>query len=350
MNKKNRSESKSQSPLNLSERITIELRYRDGKSITSIGKELGRNKSTISREVAGKAHGGINKYNADRAHAKALERIGNRGNISIISQNEKLREYVVGKLKLSWSPEQISLRLPIEYKKDKTMRISHEAVYQYVYNQIRRDGNGKVKDGCEDLRMCLPRRHKRRAKKGFRKAQKAERRGSLPSIDDRPSIVEERSRIGDWEDDFLVSRASKVCIKSVNERKSGIVLFGKTKDGTAKWGDVVLFEKLKQIPSEYLQTLTRDNGSENKDWKSVEEALNLSVFFAHPYHSWERGSNENCNGLLRRYFPKGTDWSKVTDEQIARAEYLINNRPRKRFGGLTPVEVFYKKTGVAIYS
>ena len=99
------------------------------------------------------------------------------------------------------------------------MRISYEAVYQYVYNQIRLDGNGKVKDGCEYLRMCLPRRHKRRAKKGFRKAQKAERRGSLPSIDDRPSIVEERSRVGDWEDDFLVFRAYKVCIINNDSRQ-----------------------------------------------------------------------------------------------------------------------------------
>ena len=341
---------KSRKPLTLSERITIELRYRNGQSITNISKELGRNKSTISREIDGKPRTGIGKYNADRAHAKALERIGNRGNVSIISINEKLKKYIIRKLKIGWSPEQISIRLPIDYADDKTMRISHEAIYQYVYAQVRRGGNGAVKEGCEDLRSCLTRRHKRRAKKGMRAAQKAERNASLPSIDDRPRVVEERSRVGDWEDDFLVSRASKVCIKSVNERKSGIVLFGKTKDGTAKWGDMVLFEKLKGIPSKYLKTLTRDNGSENKDWETVEKTLGLLVFFAHPYHSWERGSNENCNGLLRRYFPKGTDWSNVTEAQIARAEYLINNRPRKRFGGFTPVEMFYQETGVALYS
>ena len=181
-------------------------------------------------------------------------------------------------------------------------------------------------------------------------SQKQERRSILPSIDDRPEVVLTRSRIGDWEDDFLVSRASSVCVKSTNERMSGIVFFGKTRDGTASSGDLVLFAKLGQIPTQYLKTLTRDNGSENKDWKTVEATLGLTVFFAHPYHSWERGSNENCNGLLRRFFPKGTDWSTITDEALAHAEYLINSRPRKRLGGLTPYEFFYQMTGVALDS
>lgn len=228
------------------------------------------------------------------------------------------------------------------------MRISYEAIYQYVYTQVHRGGHGYMKPGHEDLRSYLPRRRKRRMAKGFRKVQRAERWANVPSIDDRPEIVDARTRIGDWEDDFLVSRSSKVCIKSTNERMSGIVFFGRTIDGTAKAGDLVLFEKLGQIPQQYRKTLTRDNGSENKDYKTVQATLGLSVYYANPYHSWERGSNENCNGLLRRFFPKGTDWSTITDEAIAHAEYLINSRPRKRLGGLTPYEFFYKKTGVAL--
>ena len=149
---------------------------------------------------------------------------------------------------------------------------------------------------------------------------------------------------------FFVSKKSKVCIKSVNERRGGIVFFRKTVDGKAKTGDSVLFEKLKKIPSKYLKTLTRDNGSENKDYKNVEKKLGLKVFFAHPYYSYERGSNENANRLLRRFFPKGTDWSTISDEEIARAEYLINTRPRKRLGWKTPAEVFYQETGVALFS
>lgn len=264
--------------------------------------------------------------------------------------HEPLRVYVIKKLKIGWSPEQIEIRLPLKYPKDTAMRISYEAIYQYVYAQIHRGGHGAVKPGCEDLRPYLPRRHKRRMAKGFRKVQKTERRAGLPSIDDRPEVVEARTRIGDWEDDFLVSNASRVCVKSANERMSGVVFFGRTTDGTAKAGDLVLFEKLNQIPQKYRKTLTRDNGSENKDWKTVQATLGLSVYFAHPYHSWERGSNENCNGLLRRFFPKGTDWSIISDEAIARAEYLINSRPRKRHGGLTPYEFFYQETGVALDS
>ena len=171
----------------------------------------------------------------------------------------------------------------------------------------------------------------------------------LPSIEDRPKEVEKRKKIGHWEDDFLVSKKSKVCIKSVNERKSGIVFFGKTKDRTAKSGDLILFEKLNKIPKDYLKTLTRDNGAENKEFKKVEKELNLKFYFAHSYCSYERGSNENCNGLFRRFFPKGTDFSKIEESEIEKAEYLINTRPRKRLGGYTPAEVFFRETGVAIF-
>ena len=112
----------------------------------------------------------------------------------------------------------------------------------------------------------------------------------------------------------------------------------------------MLFDKLNRIPNKYLKTLTRDRGSENKNYKSVEKHLGLSVYFAHAYCSCERGSNENCNGLLRRYFPKKTDWDKISNKEITWAEYLINTRPRKRLNGFTPAEVFYKETGVALFS
>ena len=331
-------------------RVLIETRYCvDGKSMRSIALELDRPTSAISREIAGKPRIGMGRYRANVAERKSEAGRHKQGR-NPKSLHEPLLEYVVKKLKLGWSPEQISIRLPIEYPKDLAMRISYEAIYQYIYAQIHRGGHGYVKTDCEDLRIYLPRRHKRRQAKGFRKVQKTERRSRLPSIDNRPKVVEARSRIGDWEDDFLVSRASQVCVKSANERMSGIVFFGRTKDGTATAGDLVLFEKLGQIPSQYRKTLTRDNGSENKDFKTVEATLGLTVFFAHPYHSWERGSNENCNGLLRRFFPKGTDWSTISDEALAQAEYLINSRPRKRLGGLTPYEFFYQMTGVALDS
>jgi IS30 family transposase len=315
----------------------------------SIALELDRPPSAISREIGGKPRKGMGRYRASVAEKQSEANRHKQGRDSKCLY-EPLREYIVTKLKLGWSPEQISIRLPIEYGKDRLMRISHEAIYQYVYSLVHRGGHGYMKPGCEDLRKYLPRRHKRRQAKGFRKAQRAARLANLPSIEGRPRVVDRRSRIGDWEDDFLVSRSSKVCIKSINERMSGIVFFGRATDGTAASGDLVLFEKLGQIPSQYRQTLTRDNGSENKDYQTVQAALGLSVYFAHPYHSWERGSNENCNGLLRRFFPKGTDWGTISDEEIAQAEYLINSRPRKRLGGLTPYEFFYQETGVALDS
>jgi len=349
MKKNNKVGLKSRKPLTLRERIDIEARYRYGMSITNIAKELSRDKSTISREIKGKPGTGIGKYNADVEHRKALNRIKKRGNISNIDKNEQLKKYTVEKLKLGWSPEQISIRLPIDYPNNKKMRISYEAVYQYIYRQIHRSGNGAVRKGCEDLRPYLPRRHKRRAKKGFRKAQRAARNALLPSIENRPGEVDKRLRVGDWEDDLIVSRASKPCVKSINERKTGVVFFGKTKDSTALACDRVVFDKLSKIPKEYRKTLTRDRGSENIDYKTVEKQLNLSVYFAHPYCSYERGSNENANGLLRRYFPKKTDWGMISDKDIAQAEYLINTRPRKRFNGLSPTEVFYQETGVALF-
>jgi IS30 family transposase len=339
-------------PFSIRERSIIEVRWgRDSKSITEIAEELKRNKSSISREIGGKPRKGVGKYNADVAHRKAISRIANRGNVPKTSKNKELKLYIEAKLKDErWSPEQVSIRLPHEFPNDKTMRIATESVYQEVYRRVRRGGNGKVKQGELDLRSYLPRRHKCRATKGFRKAQKTERDASLPSIDIRPAIVEQRKRIGDWEDDTLVSRQSRSRVKNATERTSGVTFFGKTRDGTAESCDSVLTEKLSRLPRTVLRTLTRDRGKENLGWREVERTLGLKVFFAHPYCSSERGTNENTNGLIRRFFPKKTDWSKVPDSDLERAEYLLNTRPRKRHGGLTPVEVFFNATGVALYS
>jgi transposase, IS30 family len=335
--------------LSYKERVLIENRYCvDYKSKKAIARELKRPVSTISREIAGKPRKGRGKYNADIAQRVSDEKRGNQGRDGKLESNKQLQEYVIEKLTLGWSPEQISIRLKIEFTDDKTMRISYEAIYQYIYNQHHRGGNGTLKNGCVDLRQCLPRRHKRRATKGARKAQKMERESMLPSIEKRPSIVDKKKRIGDWEDDTLVSRQSAARIKSVSERKSGIVFFAKTKDGTVASCDEVLRKRLEALPQEYRLTLTRDRGSENMGYEELSKELGMKVFFAHPYCSYERGGNENDNGLFRRYYPKKTDFATLTNEEIVAVEYLINSRPRKRLGGLTPYEVFYQETGVAL--
>ena len=329
----------------LDDRIKIEIRYRDGWSLREIAEYLGngRTAGSICREISGKLRKGTGKYQAHIAHEKALA--GRIGKKQFRLKNKLIRNYIVEKLKLGWSPEQISLRLPIDHPKE---AISYEAIYQFVFVQIYRGGNGTVKKDCEDLRKYLPRRHKRRAKKGFRKAQKLERIGQLPSIEDRPKEAEGRKEIGHWEDDTIVSRQSLVCVKSINERVSGVVFLGRMRDGTNEESARVVCERLSEFPSPYLKTLTRDRGTENTGYKEIETALNISCYFAHSYCSYERGSNENLNGLVRRFFPKKTDFAKVSNEEIKRVEYLLNTRPRKRFGGKTPLEVLYEKTGVVI--
>jgi transposase, IS30 family len=343
---KNQKQKRRLKRLDLSERIQIEIDYKRGKSLSEIAKHLGksRNKSTISREIGGCPRKGRGKYQAYQANCRAIERESHRGKRDRL-KNEAIRTYTKEKLKLGWTPEQVEMRIGKDLGEEYS--ISYEAIYQYIYFQVRRGGNGKVKDGCEDLRPYLARRHARRQTKGFRKAQKAER-VALPSIDDRPKVVEKRIDVGHFEGDTIVSRESKPRLKTLNERSCGIAFIGKTKDGTTTECNRVALEKLIQFPEEYRKTLTQDRGTENLDYKPLEEDLNISCYFAHAYCSQERGSNENMNGLIRRYFPKGTDFSKVTDEQIMRVEGLLNNRPRKRFGGLTPCDVLFMKTGVAL--
>ena len=329
----------------MDDRIQIEIQYSQGKSYGAIAKHIGngRNKSTILREINGRPNKGVGKYKAYVSHCRFLEKEKSRGKRERL-KNEVIRSYTKEKLKLGWSPEQVSIRIGIDLGKE--YGISYEAIYEYIYDQI--GSNGKTKKGYEDLRMYLPRRHKRRSTKGARSAQKADRIGSLPSIEDRPREADKRKVVGHWEDDTIVSRQSGERIKSMNERVTGIILLGKMKDGSSLESTRVVCEKLAMIPSPYAKTLTRDRGSENLDWKTIENTVGLKVYFAHAYCSQERGSNENLNGLIRRFFPKKTDFAKVTDVELHRVEYLLNTRPRKRFGGKNPLEVLLERTGVAL--
>lgn len=331
--------------LTLDERIKIEIEYQGGSSFREIAKVLGngRSASAVCREIGGRPRRGLGKYQAYVAHNKACDRREERGKRPRL-KNALIRAYTKAQMKLGWSPEQISLRLPIDCK---GQEISYEAIYQFVYAQIHREGNGALREGCEDLRQYLPRRQKRRATKGVRKGQKTER-PILPSIEDRPKEVDKRREIGHWEDDTMVSRKSTGRFKTINERVSGLVFIEKMKNGSAEESNRAVVKRLNSVPFPYRLTLTRDRGTENFGYKEIEEVLNLSCFFAHPYCSYERGSNENVNGLIRRYFPKGTDLAKITDREVAHVEYLLNTRPRKRLDGLTPYEVFFKETGVAL--
>jgi len=185
-------------------------------------------------------------------------------------------------------------------------------------------------------------------KKGLRKSYRIEK-GPLPSIDDRPQEVTARLSVGHWEDDSIVSSPTiPVRLRTTNDLASGLVLIGKAHNRTMVEANRITRERLGILPPSLRKTLTRDRGSENMGYEVLETTLGIRCFFAHAYHSWERGSNENTNGLIRRFFPKKTDFRTVTDEEIHRVEYLLNSRPRKRLGWKTPYQVFYELTGVAL--
>lgn len=324
--------------LTVEEREKIQEMLWQKASIRTIATALNRFPSSISREIKrNKDSLGRKRYVPRIAHEKALKKRNSRGREDRL-KNDTIREYVVKRLKNdSWSPEQITGRLSQDMP---GQSISHEAIYQYVYAQVYRDGWGLLKPGREDLRCYLKRRHKRRQKKGLRKSQKVSR-FSGHSIEKRPFVVDSRTRIGDWETDSIVSKNNEAGLNSLTERKSGLILLTKITGKTAEATTKTIIRRLYALPK---HTLTMDNGSENQGWREIESALSLKCFYAHAYASWERGSNENGNGLVRWYFPKKTDFSKISDEEIARAEYALNTRPRKRLKWKTPLEVFSEES------
>jgi len=328
--------------LTIEEREVIQKMLWQKQSIRAIAKKLRRNSSSVLREIEKNKSPDRNVYMPRLAHEKAIKNRSKRGRKKCL-KNNRIRNYVVKHLKLGWSPKQIAGTIENSIGES----ISYEAIYQYIYAQIHREGYGYLKPNCEDLRPCLARHKKRRSKKGMRKSYRIDK-GPLPSIEDRPIEAELRINIGHWEDDLIVSKQSNTKLKTINERYSGLVFIKKIKNGTIEESNKAVIERLSAMPRQYLKTLTMDRGSENLGYQEIEKVLGLNCFYAHAYHSWERGSNENLNGLIRRYLPKKTDFNKVLDDDIRKIEYLLNSRPRKRLGWKTPYEVFYNMTGVAL--
>lgn len=329
--------------LTVFERALIGQKHKEGVHVEHIAQLVKRERSTVIRELARNGAPRTRRYRPESAHNKALARRAKRGCRPRL-KNELTRTYTVLKLKLGWSPEQISLRLPIDHP---GQTISPEAIYQYIYSLVTNGGTGKIREGNEDLRVYLARRHKRREKKGFRATQKLYQT-PLPSIEDRPVVADRRKQVGHWEDDTIVSRESTDRLKTINERVSGVVLLGKMKDGTIAESNRVVIERMGALPSALRKTLTRDRGMENLGYIEIEKALAMNCYFAHAYCSQERGSNENLNGLVRRIYPKKTDFRNVSAEDLRQLEYRLNTRPRKRHGGKTPLEVLFERTGCAL--
>ncbi len=313
------------------ERESIQRGLWQKESIRSIAQKLGRSHSSVVRELKRVVPVNTFRYNSRRAQERALAKRKSRGRVLRL-KSARIRSYVIEHLKQRWSPEQIAGRM----KRDKVGSISPEAIYQFVYAQIK---NGYPKRGCEDLRSYLRRKRKRRIPKGARRCQRVFKpRGT--SIELRPKVVDHRKRFGDWEGDTVESCDHKPGINTTLERKCGLVQITKLAGKTSADTVAVLTERFANVPQPLRRTLTLDNGPENSDWPTMESVLGLDCFFAHPYHSWERGANENVNGLIRDYFPKKTDFTLIPDADIAAVEYALNTRPRKRLKWKTPLEVW----------
>lgn len=302
----------------IEEREEIQQGIWNKESVRGIAERLERSPSSVSREINKNIPAHQRRYTSRLAETRAQsKRHEKQGRI----QDPDLRTEVIAGLKEGWSPEQVAGRI----KEKKLGSISYETIYQFVYEDWKQG---------EDLRPLLKRRHKARQQKGVRKWQRLPN-PNKPSIEDRPAVVGTRSRVGDWEGDLVVSRESKEALVTMVERKSGYLCVEKISSKTIQHTAGVMSRRLKGA-----KTLTLDNGSENNGWKGIEEKTGAKVYFAHPYSSWERGTNENTNGLIRWYLPKKTDFAKVSAERVRAIEYALNNRPRKRLGYRTPEEVF----------
>lgn len=313
--------------LTLAERDVITTMLFEKHTLGEIAKSLGRSKSAISRELKRNSSSEYKLYLSHRAHGRAVQR-RKKASTRPRLKNSRILSYVTSKLKEGWSPEQIAGRICIDHK---GLSISHEAIYQYIYHP--------GTEGRKDLIGCLRRAHRKRKTKGVgRKERKTKIPNRIP-IDLRPPSVEKRVHYGHWEADSLVSRQSLVALNSLVERKSRLFMLTKLGRKSADATFKAIVNRLKNLPKKARRTLTLDNGTENAMHEEITSSIGIKCFFTHPYCSWERGTNENLNGLVRWYLPKGTDFSNISDEQIEQIESLINNRPRKCLGFKKPIEV-----------
>ncbi len=295
------------------ERYQIYALKRAGHGQSEIAGVLNRSPSTISREL--RRNGGERGYRPKQAHSLARERQASNAR----QIDEATWRIAQAKLREDWSPEQISHHVAI----------SHETVYQRIYADKKAGGTLW--------------RHLRCQKQRKKRYGKTDRRGVIPnrqSIELRPLIVEERSRIGDWEADTIIGKNHKQAIVSLVERKSGFTLIRKVEHKTALAVSEVMTKLLRPHRSRVL-TITSDNGREFAAHKTISKQLGASFYFAHPYASWERGTNENTNGLIRQYFPKNRDFTTITQREINMAMERLNNRPRKRLDYQTPSQLFF---------
>jgi len=304
------------------ERYTISSLKRQGLTPTEIANEIGRHRSTVYREYK------RNSCNDDRYRAfKADSRTHGRRSRSRPNRQFTHEDYkLINKyLRKKWSPAQISGALYNEG----VLSISHETIYQHIWLDRINGGNLYT--------------HLRQSQKKRRKRYNAyDSRGVLAGkrhISERPPVIDNRSRIGDWEIDLVMGRGDRDCILTLIERKSGVTKIAKLKNKSKKQTNSKLLRLLKSIAGK-VKTITADNGTEFHGYKEIEKKTGIKFYFCTPYHSWERGTNENTNGLIRQYLPKGESMASLTQRKCNKIAHELNTRPRERLDFKTPQEVY----------
>ena len=317
--------------ISLAEREEISRYLAINYSYRQIAYCLGRSPSAICREIKSREYNKSN-YRATDAQKDAKRKIGIRRKQRKLDKNIKLQKTVVKYLKLRWSPEQVAKYLKLLYPNDMNMQVSHETIYAYVYVHPR-------KHLKRQLMFYLRRKHK------YRRTRRKDRKKSYPiqdfiSIDERPLEVNARKIAGHWEGDLVLGPLNKSAIGTLVERKTRMLLLTKLRSKDAASVREAFTRKFSHMPGPLKKTLTYDQGQEMAEHKVFTKNTKIQVYFAHPRSPWERGTNENTNGLVRDFFAKGTDFSKVSARELKKVQDMLNNRPRKTLNWHTPKEVF----------
>ncbi len=316
--------------LSLKERTVIEILLKENRKTAYIAKQLNRNRSTICREINTWIKKPQDKYDADLAHWCALSRSESKKDPDKINQYPRLKIAVYRGLLLGDSPEIISGRLKLEHPLDHSMQVSYETIYKHIYTHPQGKTNLKL--------IALLVRHKARRIRKIRRQDNVCIKDRT-SIDLRPEYINQRQEVGHWEGDLIIGAKQGSCIGTIVERKTRYVIVVKLANKKSETVTNAFAIKLNVFDDTIRKTMTYDNGTEMAYHKSLTDQTGMDIYFAHPYSSWERGTNENTNGLVRRYYPKKTDFSKVTEEQLEQLQNRLNNRPRKVLGYYTANEM-----------
>jgi IS30 family transposase len=316
--------------LTLAEREEISRSVATGQSIRSVAMRLGRAPSTISREIM--RNGGQECYRASQADQAAWDR-GRRPKACSLAENRSLAHIVAGKLQLLWSPEQIAGWLKRTYPDDETFQVSHETIYRSLFIQAR----GVLKK--ELLQHLRRTRAMRRSRHHTQKSDDRRKIRDAVSISERPATAENRAVPGHWEGDLLCGNRSSQ-IATIVERQTRYLMLVKVASKDAETFANTLIKNARKLPQELYKSLTWDRGTEMADHQRFTLATDIKVYFCDPQNPWQRGSNENTNGLLRQYFPKGIDLSAYSQAKLNAVARKLNERPRKTLNYETPAERF----------